>query len=175
MAVNQTRFPTFYGKNQFNNSFAPVSIQSKTHSRQNASVSEGLLNKTDLQLAHMANDSSKMNWSIFSFLCERSIDFLYSLEYHEVNWQDEVNKCCHKIEEQIELTLQLVKSDLIRNGSQFADQFKDYVTRKATFRWEHSWCIRFSRNELKPNLTFFSIFVWISAFPANWISSWVGF
>lgn len=58
--VNQTRFSLSCRKSQPINNSVPVPIQSEIHAQHDASVSKGLFNKTDLQLAYMANDANKI-------------------------------------------------------------------------------------------------------------------
>lgn len=83
-------------------------------------------------------------WFCFALLCSAwifviIIRMFQALGRGMVNWQDEVNKCCLKIEEQTEASLQLVKPDLMRNGLQFANQFKEYFVLKVNSRYSHSF------------------------------------
>lgn len=63
---------------------------------------------------------------------------LFFSEFMEstINWQDELNKYWIMIDEQTKSSLQLIKSDRIRKGLTFDDQFYDEILRSTNSRYQ---------------------------------------
>lgn len=53
----------------------------------------------------------------------------------ELNWKGAINECCDEIKKRIKLSLEVIKPELIRKGSQFTNsKFKEHFLQKANLR-----------------------------------------
>lgn len=82
-----------------------------------------------------------------------------------VSWQNEVNRCCFKIEEQTKSSLHVIRSELIRKGSKFADKFKEYFLQKVNTRY----CKSIKTSSVEQSLIYTSVILIPTSFIPVWI------